>query len=115
MQLGSALASASSGMRVQTQRLAQSAANVANVNTDGYPAQTDSMSVQRAGQREAAPAAYNRFAMPVSQAASQTIPSGTDLVSETLTQISSEHAFRANVAVLRASDAMLGDLLDLNA
>jgi flagellar basal body rod protein FlgG len=117
MQIGSAVSNASNGLRAQTQRLEQSAQNVANVNTNGYEARSaeDRAAVQSGGQREAAPAGYNRFAAKVDQSASNAHPSSTDLVSETVTQIGSLQAFRANVAVLRAADATVGDLLNQSA
>jgi len=116
MQIGSAASYASNGLRAQTQRLEQSAQNVANVNTDGYQARSvEGQATQRAGQRDAAPAGYNRFASQVDSGASNAHPSNTDLVSETVTQIGSLQAFRANVAVLRAADETVGDLLNRNA
>lgn len=36
-----------------------------------------------------------------------------DLVVETVEQVEAEHAFAANVQVIRTADAMVGDLLDI--
>ncbi|MDD4702603.1 MAG: flagellar basal body rod C-terminal domain-containing protein, partial [Desulfovibrio sp.] len=42
-------------------------------------------------------------------------PSGTDLGHEMVSMITSQHAYKANAAVVRTGDAMLGTLLDIKA
>ena len=42
-------------------------------------------------------------------------PSGTDLAREFTQMISTQHAYEANAQVVRASDSMLGTLLDVKA
>ena len=103
---------ASSGMRVETQRLAQSAANTANVQTPDYEAQrVDSVSLDGGGVRGVSVATYGPHAVRVEEGGGTTRLSNTDLVEETVTQLSSLRAFQANVSVLRASDEMLGELV----
>jgi flagellar basal-body rod protein FlgC len=116
MLVGHATSSAASGLRVQTARLAQSAANVANVNTDGYEATTvDSVSRLGAGASASTASTYGPFATPIAQD-SQAVPaSDTDLAAETVTQLSSLRAFQANVAVLQTANVMVGDLVDQRA
>jgi flagellar hook protein FlgE len=36
-----------------------------------------------------------------------------DLVSETVEQITAQHAFAANISVIKTADRMVGDLLDI--
>jgi flagellar hook-associated protein FlgK len=36
-----------------------------------------------------------------------------DLVSETVEQIGAQHAFAANISVIKTADRMVGDLLDI--
>ncbi|HET8933023.1 MAG TPA: flagellar basal body rod C-terminal domain-containing protein [Polyangiales bacterium] len=54
---------------------------------------------------------YAPSASRVEDDGSVTALSNTDLVEETVTQISSLRAFQANVAVLRTADEMLGELI----
>jgi flagellar basal-body rod protein FlgC len=117
MQIGNAASYALSGMRAQTERLAQSAQNVAHVNTDGYQARNESAAtLATGGSAVAGPQTYGRFsASPISLDGSSSPASTTDLVGEQVTQLSSLRAFQANVAVLRTADAMTGELLDRNA
>ena len=112
MQLGSVVSIANSGLRAETRRLEQSAQNVANINTDGYAAQrVESRSEAHGG---VSTAVYTRQGLPA-QAGGAAPESTTDLAEETVSQISSQHAFTANLAVLRTADAMLGELVDRKA
>ena len=114
MQLGSLASIASSGLRVETRRLEQSAQNVANVNTDGYEAhRVESHSRAQGG---VTAAVYSRHGLPASAAGEPApVPSSTDLAEERVTQLSSLRSFQANIAVLRTADAMLGELVDRTA
>ena len=114
MQLSSLASIASSGLRVEARRLEQSAANVANVNTDGYEARrVESRSRPNGG---VTAAVYSRHGLPASPDGNATpVPSTTDLADERVTQLSSLRAFQANIAVLRTADAMLGELVDRKA
>ncbi|HKP58029.1 MAG TPA: flagellar basal body rod C-terminal domain-containing protein [Polyangiales bacterium] len=111
MQLGSVVSIANSGLRAETRRLEQSAQNVANINTDGYVAsRVESRSQDHGG---VSPAVYTRQGLHAQAGAAP--ESTTDLAEETVSQISSQHAFTANLAVLRTADAMLGELVDRKA
>ena len=59
----------------------------------------------------AASARFDRAAIQTVQDASQ----GNDIVSDLVEQIDSRNAFRANINVVRATDDMLGSLLDIKA
>lgn len=110
------MAIAGSGMRVETQRLAQSAANTANVQTPDYAARrVESVSQEGGGVRGVSVATYGPHAVRVEQGGGTTQLSNTNLVEETVTQISSLRAFQANVAVLRTADEMLGELVSRKA
>ncbi|HEY2736337.1 MAG TPA: flagellar basal body rod C-terminal domain-containing protein [Polyangiales bacterium] len=113
VQLNNVASIAASGMRFQTQRLAQSAANVANINTDGYEAETVS-GVAAAGGGVTAESypTYAPHTLQMQDDGSTRSASNTDLASETVTQMTSLRGFQANLAVLRTSDEMLGSLLD---
>jgi flagellar hook protein FlgE len=113
MQLGSLSSIASSGLRVETRRLEQSAQNVANVNTDGYEAhRVESHSRSQGG---VTAAVYSRHGLPAQAAGDAPSASTTDLAEERVTQLSSLRSFQANIAVLRTADAMLGELVDRKA
>jgi flagellar basal-body rod protein FlgC len=116
MQIGSVVSIASSGLRFQAQRLTQSASNVANVNTDGFEAQRVIGNSQAAGGvvGHIAPT-YTRHGTQVADDGSTRSLSNTDVAEETVTQIDSLRAFQANVAVLRTSDEMLGELVNSKA
>jgi flagellar basal-body rod protein FlgC len=116
MQIGNVVAVASSGLRFQAQRLAQSAANVANVNTDGFESQRVIGESQAAGGvvGHIAPT-YTRHAVQVADDGSTHSLSNTDVAQETVTQLGSLRAFQANLAVLRTSDEMLGELVNSRA
>ena len=113
MRIENLAAIASSGMRLESQRLAQSAANVANLETPGYAAQrVVSVARQDGGVSGQTVPTYGPNGMRVEADGSTTALSNTDLVDETVTQISSLRAFQANVTVLRTADEMLGSLID---
>jgi flagellar basal body rod protein FlgG len=116
MRIQNLAAIASSGMRLETQRLAQSAANTANVSTPGYEAQRV-VGVTRAGGSVSGVSVptYSPHATIVDDSGAVTEQSNTDLVEETVTQMSSLRAFQANVSVLRTADSMLGELIDRKA
>lgn len=105
----SAIGAARSGLDLEALRLAVSAHNVANVSTPVFqPSRVVAVETVGGGVRGQVetPAREN--------GASGSEPlSGTDLAEETVTQISALGAYRANMAVLRASDQALGSLLDL--
>jgi flagellar hook protein FlgE len=103
MQLGNVMAIASGGMRVQTERLAQSAANVARATApDAYDR------VSLGGEQPAASSGYDRNGAVATEARAA---SDVDLASERMAQLTSQRAFEANLSVLRTADEMLGSLV----
>jgi flagellar basal body rod protein FlgG len=116
MRLQNLAAIASSGMRLESQRLAQSAANVANVETPGYAARRI-VAVSRVGGSVSGVSTptYAPSAARVEEDGALTELSNTDLVEETVSQLSSLRAFQANVTVLRTADSMLGELINRRA
>lgn len=116
MRIGNLTALASSGLRLETQRLAQSAANTANVETPGYEARRIVAASQiGGGVRGHSEPTYAPHAARVEEDGSVTELSNTDLVEERVTQLSSARSFQANVAVLRTADTLLGELIDRRA
>lgn len=103
---------AASGLRVASQQLATSAHNVANVSTDNFQPQ------RLVAQEQAGGGVQARLETPTrtttrpqgadfSTSAEQlSASSGTGLARETVNQIQAVRAFEANLATLRASDAM---------
>ena len=112
MQIGRVSAIAISGLRTETQTLNQSAHNVANAETDGFEAERV-VARERAGggvEAEYAPT-YGPHGTTQRDDGSLAVSSNTDLAEERVTQLSSLRAFQANIAVLRTSDEMLGELV----
>ena len=103
-------------MRLETQRLAQSAANTANVETPDYSA-SRVVGVTQAGGGVSGVSVptYGPHAMRVEEGGATTRLSNTDIVEEQATQLSSLRAFQANVTVLRTADEMLGELVNRRA
>lgn len=112
MRIQNLAAIASSGMRLESQRLTQSAANTANMETPGYAARRI-VGVAQVGGGVAGVSmpTYAPSTSRVEDDGSVTELSNTDLVEETVNQASSLRAFQANVAVLRTADEMLGELI----
>lgn len=108
----SAIGAARSGLDLEALRLAVSAHNVANVSTPGFrPSRVVAVETVGAGVRgQIYTPARDDLAVGSEEGS---LPSGTDLVEETITQISALGAYRANVAVVRASDQAIGFLLDV--
>jgi flagellar hook protein FlgE len=104
-----------SGMAAASARLARSAYNIANVNTSGFQVQQVDAAV--------GPHEPPRASPPLAQASAQVLASSyhgevggvssTDLTTESIQQISAVHAFKANLAMLRADDDRTRRLLNL--
>ena len=126
MQLGA------SAMNTHSWGMAVTAHNVANVSTAGFEPQRAVYATGPAGQGVRLDAvlqgngAPNAVGTPYS--AAQAVydvtsglpleaanPSGTDLGREMVSMITNQHAYKANAAVVRTGDAMLGTLLDIKA
>ena len=126
MQLGA------SAMNTHSWGMAVASHNVANVSTAGFEPQRAVYATGPAGQGvrldavlqggvpsgpggtsfNAAQAVYDVTSGLPLEAAS---PSGTDLSREMVTMITTQHAYKANAAVVHTGDAMLGTLLDIKA
>jgi flagellar hook protein FlgE len=116
VQIGSVTSIATSGLRLQDKRLDQSANNVANLETDGFEAQRVTAESQAGGGVVARTSpTYSPHATLLKDDGSITLASNTDLADERVTQLSSLRSFQANVATLRTSDEMLGELVNLKA
>lgn len=126
MQLGA------SAMNTHSWGMAVTAHNVANVSTAGFEPQRAVYATGPAGQGVRLDAVLqgngvpNAAGTPYSAAQAvydvtsglpleATNPSGTDLGREMVSMITSQHAYKANAAVVRTGDDMLGTLLDIKA
>lgn len=86
-------------MMAQSNYMANSAANVANVNTPNYNAVTTTLQNPAQGSV---------------QAVSSTSNSPTDLAKEFTDQIVIQNGFDANARAIKAQDEMIGSLIDLS-
>ena len=99
-----------SAMRVATASLAQSAQNVANVNTPGY--EPDSVeAVDQAG--GGVTSALRAPAPTFDRSQDEVLGSNTDMISETVTQLGASQQFKASIALLKTDQDMTQSLLDL--
>ena len=106
--------SATAALSAESVRLGVSASNVANVSTDGYRAMHATNEATASG---GVRARIDEPATPAGQVLTgddgrERVLSNVDLGGEVVTQISAQHAFEANLAVLRTSDEMLKALID---
>jgi flagellar basal body rod protein FlgG len=104
-----------SSMSVASARLARSAHNVANVNTDGYEA-------ERSVVREAPNGGVTSSSEPTHAAhptfergADEVLGSNTDLISEQVEQLGAMQQFKASIALLKTDQEMTQSVLDLKA
>lgn len=104
---------AASGLRAQSTRLAVSAHDVANVNTDGHQAQRTVLEAQPQGGVSARVEPEGGPPPLAVRDGAEVMLSTTDISTEAVEQISAQRAFEANIAVLRAADDMDESLLDL--
>jgi flagellar basal-body rod protein FlgC len=114
MSIDAARAIAVSGLTLQERRLAVSANNVANVNTDGFEAQrVEPETVRDGGVTSRIAPTGDPAPVVVNESGELETLSNTDLIQERVNQIEAQHAFAANVAVLQTADEMEASLLDL--
>jgi flagellar hook protein FlgE len=103
----------SSGMNVAAKRLRAASHNVANLQTDGFQAvETVSQTLPGGG----ASSTVHPTGAPSSviwRAGELVAGSNTDLVRESVNQITALASYRANAAVFRGSDEMTGTLLEI--
>ncbi len=112
MSIGQARAIGLSGLRVQEQRLATSASNVANSQTDEYEARRVVSETARDGGVTSRQALTGAPAPVVVDESGERTLSNTDLIQERVTQLQARTAFKANLAVIRTADEMEESLLD---
>ena len=106
---------ARSALTFASTRLAQSAHNVANVNTDGFQAdRTVGREVKNGGVSATTVPTYGP-APTYERDGEQVVGSNTELVSETVDQIGALHHFQAAIALLKTDQEMTRSLLDIKA
>jgi flagellar basal body rod protein FlgC len=106
---------ATSMMSLASERLARSAQNVANVNTDGYQAeQVVAHDLPNGG--VAGTTSPTRAASPTfERSQGEVLGSNTDLISETVEQLGASQQFKAAVSLLQTDQDMMKSLLDIKA
>jgi len=113
MALSPVLASALSGLQLQSRRLEVSAHNVANASTDGFRAQTVVAREAAAGGVTSSVRATGDPAPLRVETGALIEASNTDLANEVVVQISARAAYGANLAALEAALDAEDALLDL--
>lgn len=108
MSISSILSTAVSGLLVNSARVAASAENIANVNTDGYLAK-DLQGVA------ASPVAAGRAFGAGSVQVEAIEPSNVDLAREFIDIIAARAAYEANARVIGAAEDLQRDALDIKA
>ena len=104
-----------SAMSYASSRLARSAHNVANVNTEGFQAsRVVAREVTNGGVTGTVQPTYTS-AGTLSDGGESALGSSTDLISETVDQISAIHQFKASVALLKTDQEMMKSVLDIRA
>lgn len=108
------------GLQLQNQRMDVSAHNVANVMTQGFQAsQVVAQELPGGGARGTVVSGSKGSTKKVSEdpadyvGSAAFLESDTDLIRETVTQITAAAAYRANAKALRAHDEVLDDLAHL--
>ena len=102
-------------MTVASARMARSAANVANVNTDGYEAQRQVAREQANGGVSSASTPTYAPHPTYERGAEEVLGSNTDLISETVEQIGAAQQFKAAISLLKTDQEMQKSLLDIKA
>lgn len=115
----SALSSAVSGLTANTTKLAVSANNTANINTDGF--KKSRVSLEDA-QPQGVQATVEKMDSPgpvvleqTEQGETMVEKSNVELTEEITSQMLAEYGFKANLKTIQTTDEMLGSLLDIKA
>lgn len=108
MSISSILSTAVSGLVANSARVAVSAENVANVNTDGYLARDTSDSAARG-------LVSGPSIVPGVVQAVEIQPSDVDVGREFTNMTAAKAAYKANAAVVRTVEDMLDSSLDIKA
>lgn len=97
--------------------MAVSAHNIANTSTSGFvPQRAAYVDLKHGGMGLNAVLREGPLAnWSAANAVYDVTPSGTDMAVEMTRIISTQHAYAANAHIVRASDSMLGTLLDIKA
>ena len=114
----SAFAASASGISAAATKLQANANNIANANTNGYQAQHVDIVERPAGveARTASVDGPNRAdAAADSNRVSPAPPSDVNLADELVRMVANENFYQANVQALKATDEMMGTLLDTSA
>ena len=90
-----------SGLQAAQTKLAVSANNIANADTEGFHRQEVVQTAEASGGVDVA---VNRSAVP-----------GAETIADALNQIAARQEFMANLAVFKSNQQMLGQLLDAKA
>ena len=117
--MNAGMASALGGITAHLQKLAVSANNTANANTDGFK---KSRVIFEEGQVQGVQARIEQINSPgplvneeTAQGEELVEKSNVDLVEEMTNLITVKHGIAANIETIKAEDKMLGSLLDLKA
>lgn len=117
--MNAGMASALGGLTAQLQKLAVSANNTANANTDGFK---KSRVIFEEGQAQGVQARIEQINSPgplvnevTAQGEELVEKSNVDLVEEITSLITVKHGLAANIETIKAEDKMLGTLLDIKA
>ncbi|NQU58279.1 MAG: hypothetical protein HQ513_13665 [Rhodospirillales bacterium] len=108
MSVSSVLSTAISGLASSSARVAASAQNIVNVNTDGYLAKD-------AQGRVAAPLLASRAYGAGSVQVEAIEPSNVNVAKEFIDIIAAKAAYEANAKVIRTTEDMQKDVLDIKA
>jgi flagellar basal body rod protein FlgG len=104
-----------SSMSVASARLARSAHNVANVNTDGYEAERSVVREARNGGVTSSSEPTHAQHPTFERGADEVLGSNTDLISEQVEQLGAVQQFKASIALLKTDQEMTQSVLDLKA
>ena len=103
---------AQSGLQAASLRLAVSASNVANLETDGSaPSHVEAQALPSGGVAAAVKKNDPQFEARMDRAIVGA--SGTDLIQESIDRSLAATSFEANLATMKTADELLGTLLDL--
>lgn len=104
-----------SSMSVASARLARSAQNVANVNTDGYEAERTVAQEVRGGGVSSTSVLTGAAHETFERRADEVLGSNTDLISEQVEQLGAVQQFKASIALLKTDQELTQSVLDLKA
>jgi flagellar hook protein FlgE len=105
MSISSILSSAVSGLVASSAKVATAAHNVANINTDGYLAQ------EKSAPGVVATQAFGSGVVQVQEIE----PSNVNVGKEFIDMMVAEHAYKANAQVIKISEEILKEAIDIKA